>query len=50
MAALAAIGSKWKLIIVYWLAQSPKHFAALRREMPGMVVVQIPEIGRAIRI
>jgi DNA-binding HxlR family transcriptional regulator len=35
-AALAAIGGKWKLIIVYWLAVSPKHFAALRREMPGI--------------
>ena len=35
-AALAAIGGKWKLIIVYWLAQSPKHFAALRRDMPGI--------------
>ena len=35
-AALAAIGGKWKLIIVYWLAQSPKHFAALRRIMPGI--------------
>lgn len=35
-AALAAIGGKWKLIILYWLAQSPKHFAALRRDMPGI--------------
>jgi DNA-binding HxlR family transcriptional regulator len=35
-AALAAIGGKWKLIIVYWLAESPKHFAALRRLMPGI--------------
>jgi DNA-binding HxlR family transcriptional regulator len=35
-AALAAIGGKWKLIIVYWLAESSKHFAALRREMPGI--------------
>src|SRR5215475_3254877 len=35
-AALAAIGGKWKLIIVYWLAEAPKHFAALRREMPGI--------------
>lgn len=33
-AALAAIGGKWKLIIVYWLAESPKHFAALRQVMP----------------
>ena len=35
-AALAAVGGKWKLIIVYWLAESPKHFAALRRAMPGI--------------
>lgn len=35
-AALAAIGGKWKLIIVYWLAESPKHFAALRRVMPSI--------------
>jgi DNA-binding HxlR family transcriptional regulator len=35
-AALAALGGKWKLIILYWLAESPKHFAALRREMPGI--------------
>jgi len=35
-AALAAIGGKWKLIIVYWLAESPRHFAALRQVMPGI--------------
>ena len=35
-AALAAIGGKWKMIIVYWLAESPKHFAALRQVMPGI--------------
>lgn len=35
-AALTAIGGKWKLIIVYWLAESPKHFAALRKVMPGI--------------
>jgi len=33
---MAAIGGKWKLIIVYWLAESPKHFAALRKLMPGI--------------
>lgn len=33
-AALAAIGGKWKLIIIYWLAESPKHFAALKQVMP----------------
>jgi len=35
-AALAAVGGKWKLIILYWLAESPKHFAALRQAMPGI--------------
>lgn len=35
-AALAAIGGKWKLIIIYWLAESPKHFAALRKTMPSI--------------
>ncbi|MEW6735387.1 MAG: helix-turn-helix domain-containing protein [Acidobacteriota bacterium] len=35
-AALAAIGGKWKLIIVYWLAESPKHFAALRQAIPSI--------------
>ena len=35
-AALAAIGGKWKLIIVYFLAESPKHFAVLRKAMPGI--------------
>lgn len=35
-AALAVVGGKWKLIIVYWLAESPKHFAALREVMPGI--------------
>jgi DNA-binding HxlR family transcriptional regulator len=35
-AALAAIGGKWKLIIVYWLAESPRHFAALRQLLPGV--------------
>lgn len=35
-AALAALGGKWKMIIVYWLAESPKHFAALRKLMPSI--------------
>ena len=35
-AALAAIGGKWKLIIVYWLGEAPRHFAALRQAMPGI--------------
>ncbi|HEU6451608.1 MAG TPA: helix-turn-helix domain-containing protein [Gemmatimonadaceae bacterium] len=35
-AALAAIGGKWKMIIIYWLAEEPTHFAALRRKMPSI--------------
>ncbi len=35
-AAFAAIGGKWKLIIIYWLSESHAHFAALRRLIPGI--------------
>jgi DNA-binding HxlR family transcriptional regulator len=35
-AALAAMGGKWKLIIIYMLAESPKHFAALRKSLPSI--------------
>jgi DNA-binding HxlR family transcriptional regulator len=35
-AALAALGGKWKMIILYWLAGSPRHFAALRKLMPSI--------------
>lgn len=35
-AALAALGGKWKMIIIYWLAESPRHFAALRKVMPSI--------------
>jgi DNA-binding HxlR family transcriptional regulator len=35
-AALAAMGGKWKLIIIYWLAESPRHFLALRQLMPAI--------------
>ncbi len=35
-AALAALGGKWKLILIYWLAKSPKHFAALRACVPNI--------------
>lgn len=35
-AALAATGGKWKLIIIYWLADRPRHFAELRREMSSI--------------
>lgn len=32
-AAMAALGGKWKALIVYHLAESPKHFAALLEAM-----------------
>lgn len=32
-AAWAAVGGKWKLTIIYWLARKPLHFAALRRQL-----------------
>jgi DNA-binding HxlR family transcriptional regulator len=35
-AALTAMGSKWKLIIIYWLAEQPRHFAGLRQRMPSI--------------
>src|SRR5262245_12572251 len=35
-AALAALGCKWKLIAVYWLAESPRQFLELRRLMPSI--------------
>ncbi len=33
-AALAAVGGKWKLIIVYWLSEDRRQFGELRRLMP----------------
>jgi len=33
-AALAAMGGKWKLIIIYRLAESPRQFLELSRLMP----------------
>ena len=48
-AALAAVGGKWKMIIVYWLAEEPSHFAALRRKMPSIsqkvLTQQLRELG-----
>lgn len=35
-AAVAATGGKWKLIIIYWLAESPRHFSGLRQLIPGI--------------
>jgi DNA-binding HxlR family transcriptional regulator len=35
-AAMAALGGKWKGLIVFHLAESPKHFAALLVAMPDI--------------
>jgi len=35
-AALAAIGGRWKLFVVYRLSDGPLHFAALRRSLPDV--------------
>ena len=35
-AALAAMGGRWKLFVVYRLADGPRHFAALRRSLPDV--------------
>jgi DNA-binding HxlR family transcriptional regulator len=35
-AALAALGGKWKLIIIYWLAETPRHFGELRQLLPDV--------------
>jgi DNA-binding HxlR family transcriptional regulator len=32
-ATWAAVGGKWKLTIIYWLAEQPHHFAGLRRQL-----------------
>lgn len=35
-AANAATGGKWKLIIIYWLAESPRQFGELRQLMSSI--------------
>ena len=35
-AALAAVGGRWKLFVVYRLADGALHFAALRRSLPDL--------------
>ena len=35
-AALAAVGGKWKLIIIYWLAEMPRQFGELRQLLPDV--------------
>ncbi|HJZ77018.1 MAG TPA: winged helix-turn-helix transcriptional regulator [Vicinamibacterales bacterium] len=48
-AALAAMGGKWKLIIVYWLAGSPRQFLELRRLMPRISTKVLTEQLRELK-
>ena len=42
------MGGKWKLIIIYWLAEEATHFAGLRRKMssisPKVLTQQLREL------
>jgi DNA-binding HxlR family transcriptional regulator len=56
-AAFAAIGGKWKLTLIYWLAHGEHHFAGLRRRgapiTPKVLAQQLRELeadGLAERI
>jgi DNA-binding HxlR family transcriptional regulator len=33
-AAIAAVGGRWKMLIISWLGEGPQHFAGLRRLIP----------------
>ena len=47
-AALAAVGGKWKMILVFHLAEAPRHFSALRRLIseisPKVLTEQLGEL------
>ncbi|MBW8844576.1 MAG: helix-turn-helix transcriptional regulator [Burkholderiales bacterium] len=48
-AALAAIGGRWKLFVVYRLADGPRHFAALRRSLPDVSAKVLAEQLRELQ-
>jgi DNA-binding HxlR family transcriptional regulator len=48
-AALAAMGGRWKLFIVYRLSDGPMHFAALRRSLPEMSAKVLAQQLREMR-
>jgi DNA-binding HxlR family transcriptional regulator len=35
-ATWAALGGKWKFTILYWLADEPRHFAGLKRQLDAV--------------
>lgn len=48
-AALAALGGRWKLFVVYRLADGPLHFAALRRSLPEVSTKVLTEQLRELQ-
>ena len=46
--ALTVLGGKWALICLYWLAEQDRHFAALRRLMPGISVKVLTDTLRRL--
>ncbi|EAQ00705.1 hypothetical protein JNB_11039 [Janibacter sp. HTCC2649] len=42
-AAFAAVGGKWKLTILYWLAHGETHFAGLRRRVDPITAKVLAE-------
>lgn len=42
-AAFAAVGGKWKLTILYWLAHGETHFAGLRRRVSPITAKVLAE-------
>lgn len=46
--AIAALGGKWNLICLYWIAGEPRHFGALRRLMPGLSQKVLSEMLRQL--
>jgi DNA-binding HxlR family transcriptional regulator len=48
-AAMAAVGGKWKGLVVFHLAHSPKHFAALLEAMPDISKkYSLTDYGRSV--
>ena len=47
-AAFAAVGGKWKLTILYWLAREPNHFSGLRRRVAPISHKVLTEQLRAL--
>lgn len=49
-AAFAAIGGKWKLTLLYWLARGDAHFAELRRRCVPITAKVLAEQLRELEV